>query len=407
MNDIEYMDIALDIAYKRMGGTSPNPAVGAVIVKDDKIIATGGTGAYGQAHAEATAIKTAFDNGADLQGASIYVSLEPCNHHGKTPPCTEAIIQSGIKKVFIPMLDPNPIVAGGGAAALEAGGVQVIFLSERSGPAEDLIRPFKKYILQKKPFILSKSAMTLDGKTAMPSGDSKWITSPYSRYLTHRLRAKVDAIIVGKNTIEMDNPSLDVRFNDFSTEVKDFFSKERRFTFGRENGFLNRLMEAEEPAARDPLRVAMGLPERINETANFFKDNNYLVIETEDNYNKIMNSNKQKWNFIVKENVMLIRPGTLAQQIDSAMEALYNSGIMFALLEGGSKVAGSFFDSGNIDQFLYFMAPIIVGAGSPVLDGRGKVSMSDALRLCDVSRVMLGEDLLLCGYSEPYSLNVM
>lgn len=406
MNDLKYMDIALAIAYERMGTTSPNPAVGAVIVKDDKIISTGGTGSYGQAHAEASAIKTAAENGDNLQGAAIYVSLEPCNHYGKTPPCSEVIIQSGIKTVFIPILDPNPLITGGGVAALEAGGVKVVFLKERSRHAEDLIRPFKKYILRRKPFILSKSAMTLDGKTATLSGDSKWISSPYSRYLTHRLRSKTDAIIVGKNTIERDNPALSVRFGDFNTQQRSFFADNVVTVSGRDNGLLKCLLNAEEPAARNPLRIAMGFPNNF-ESANFFADDNYLVFETEENYEKINDKYRQKPNLIDEKNIIIIRSGTRIEQIESMLDQLYKRGIMFALLEGGSKLAGAFFDSGNIDQFLYFIAPLVAGSGCPVIDGKGFEFMSETLRLCDTSFTYIGDDQLFCGYKEPYSFDVM
>ena len=229
------MTDALRLALAGMGRTSPNPSVGAVIVRGEAIVSTGRTGPYGGDHAEVSAIRTARQ---DLRGAEMYVSLEPCCHHGKTPPCTDAIIGAGITRVHIPLLDPNPMVAGKGALALREAGVEVVIRRDLASSAADLIRPFKKFILRKRPFTVLKLALTLDGRTATAGGDSRWISNDWSRFVAHRLRSLCDAVIVGKNTLAADNPSLTVRLGDFPPEVADSFRLDEFPVRGYDNYLL-------------------------------------------------------------------------------------------------------------------------------------------------------------------------
>ncbi|MCL1911559.1 MAG: bifunctional diaminohydroxyphosphoribosylaminopyrimidine deaminase/5-amino-6-(5-phosphoribosylamino)uracil reductase RibD [Leptospirales bacterium] len=392
----DFMETALDIAYSRMGRTSPNPAVGAVIVKDGAVISTGGTAAYGGPHAEAEAIRAALDRGISLKGAEIYVSLEPCGHYGKTPPCAMAIRDAGIGRAHIALMDPNPLVSGSGARILKEGGVDVVFEKEYSESAYDLIRPFEKYIRQKKPFIVYKSAVTLDGRTASIKGDSKWISSSLSRCLVHRMRSKVDAVIVGKNTLFSDNPSLNVRLDEFEQEAA-FFAENTINVSGRENGFINRLMRAKDETPGDPLRVIIGLNAGVAEDAHVWDGGNYLVFETEDNYARLLEENPAKRDFLRNLNIFFIS-GSREERVEAALRELGRRGIMFAMLEGGAALAGSFFDSGNIDQFLYFIAPVLAGAGRPSVDGQGTDFMADAARLFDISSAMISDDILFCGY---------
>ena len=271
-----HMEAALKIAFRQMGVTSPNPPVGAVIVRDGAVIATGGTGPCGTCHAETDALSRAEGKCA---GAEMYVTLEPCSHYGRTPPCTEAIIRAGIRRVYIPVLDPNPLVSGKGVAGLRAAGIEVLLMEEMAGPAIDLLRPFRKYILRHRPFILSKSAVTLDGRIAAKGGDSRWISSEHSRYIMHRVRAKVDAIIVGKTTFVHDNPALNVRLGSFDPGVAAWFREHEPVMAGRKNFLLGSLMAGEIGDPHAPLRIVIGLPGEVDRSRAMFADGNYLFFE--------------------------------------------------------------------------------------------------------------------------------
>jgi diaminohydroxyphosphoribosylaminopyrimidine deaminase / 5-amino-6-(5-phosphoribosylamino)uracil reductase len=399
-----YMELALKIAFERMGKTSPNPPVGAVIVKDDLIIATGGTGPFGSSHAETVAIKAA---GGTCAGTDLYVSLEPCNHYGKTPPCTAAIIRAGIARVFVPALDPNPLVSGKGVAELEKAGVEVVFMEDMAGLAVDVIRPFHKYIMRHRPFVLSKSAVTLDGRIAAKTGDSRWISSDYSRYLTHRLRSKVDAIVIGKNTFTSDNPSLNVRLDSFSDEVVRFFNGVEPAMMGRENFLLKSLFGEAVTGPRDPLRIVIGLPEKIDPACNIMADDNYLFFECREKAEGIVKSWKPAAEMLAAGRLHLVDAATPVEEVRAVAEELARRGVMFVLLEGGGGLAGSFLDAGEIDQFLYIITPRIAGAGVPPISGIGVDTIADSLVLRDVSMMPVKEDLIYTGYREPYHFEMM
>jgi diaminohydroxyphosphoribosylaminopyrimidine deaminase/5-amino-6-(5-phosphoribosylamino)uracil reductase len=398
------MELALRIAYDRMGNTSPNPPVGAVIVKDGVVIARGGTGPWGTHHAEKAALLAA---GPAARGADMYVSLEPCSHHGRTPPCTEAIIHAGIRKVFLPVLDPNPLVSGKGVAELRGAGVEVVFAEDMAEGAVDMLRPFRKYILRKRPFILSKSAVTLDGRIAAGSGDSKWISSEISRYLTHRIRAKVDAVIVGKNTFVRDNPSLTVRLDSFSGEARDYFEGRSPLLLGRDNFFLRSL--AAEPVTEfsQPLRVVIGLPEVVDSSHNLFADGNYLIYERRDVAEMRAGKNPGYRDALERFNCRLLDASDQGEGAAAVLADLAERNVTMALLEGGGRVTGSFFDAGEIDQFLYIITPKIVGDGVPSLSGKGVDSIAAAARLRDVSVMPVGEDLFYTGYRESYHFEML
>ena len=207
MNDQHYMKLALNLAVKGRGYTSPNPMVGAVVVKDGRVVGSGYHQRVGGAHAEANALA---DAGKAAAGATLYVTLEPCNHTGRTPPCTRSIVNAGIKRVIVAMEDPNKDVAGGGNVFLRQQGIEVI-----SGVCENQARrlneAFIKYTTTHRPFVIVKCAATLDGRIATRSGDSKWISNEKSRAFVHRLRHAVDGILVGIDTVKKDNPSLTTR----------------------------------------------------------------------------------------------------------------------------------------------------------------------------------------------------
>jgi len=406
VNDL-YMKRACEIAFSRIGKTSPNPAVGAVIVKDDVIIGEGGTGAYGCDHAEVTAIKDARAKGHDTSGAEIFVSLEPCSHYGKTPPCTDAIINCGIRKVHVPLLDPNPVVSGNGIRNLTAAGIDVEIMHDHFHAASDLIRSFKKYILRCQPFIINKCAVTLDGKIASSSGDSKWISNDYTRLFVHKLRSKVDAVIIGSNTLMMDNPMLNVRLGDFGDDIKSVLTETSEMINGRNNFFLAELLKTEINDYKDPLRVLVGMPQNISVNSNFLRDNNYIIITSEKEYETAMIANKDLARISDKLNIVKGQFDSHEESVHFALDVLKNNGVMTALLEGGGTLNGSFFNAGAIDQFMYVIAPKVLGSGIPPIRGRESESMSDSLNLRDVSTVLIGDNLLFNGYKEEYNFEMM
>jgi len=407
MSDKERMMLqACKIAFERMGKTSPNPSVGAVIVKGGRIIGQGGTQNYGGPHAEVVAINDAIDHGEDLAGAEIFVSLEPCSHYGKTPPCTEAIIKSGIKKVYLPLLDPNPLVSGSGVQRLIDAGVEVEIMHGFSSMAADLLRGFKKYILRGKPFIINKCAMTLDGKIAANTGDSKWISSDSSRLLVHKLRSKVDAVIIGKNTFLNDNPSLNVRPEDFSQEAYRPFIKGVELN-GRYNFFLDELFKSDLDKTIEPLRVLIGMPDYIPEKSNFFRNDNYVIITSEKSYWEKTKKNPVLKNFDFKDHLFVGEYDDPHREVDFVYEVLKSKGVMNAMLEGGSGINGTFFMAGAIDMFMYIIAPKVAGNGIPPIKGEPIEKIADSLLLYDVTSATIGPDLLFCGYREQYNFEMM
>ena len=389
---------AVKLAFDRMGKTSPTPPVGSVIVKSGAVVSAAGTGAYGESHAEASAISGA---GVDLTGADMYVSLEPCNHYGKTPPCTAAIIKAGISRVFIPLKDPNPLVSGNGVAGLKAAGVEVVFMEDMADYAADLLRHFKKFILQHKPFVLSKSAMTLDGRIAAKTGDSRWISSENSRFISHKLRAKVDAVIVGRNTFIHDNPSLAVRLDSFSVAVKEYFSAAPPVMCGRDNFFLKSLFVEEISDVRMPLRVVIGLPGDIDMASNIFSDDNYLFFEKHSAVDRLVRADRSMAKKLGSLQLVPVDAESPVEEARLICDDLGRRGVMFAMVEGGGRLAGSLFDAGEIDQFFYIIAPKVAGNGIPCLAATGADFIVDALPLHDVTIMPVKDDLVYNGYKTP------
>lgn len=399
----DFMRMACEAAFGAFGGTSPNPAVGAVIARGRERVSIGSTMACGMDHAEVCAIRGAA--GRDLAGAELYVTLEPCCHHGKTPPCTDAIIQAGIARVYLPVLDPNPRVAGKGVDALRAAGVEVIMMPEFASAAIDLIRPFSKYIQTGRAFILHKSAMTLDGRTATHAGNSQWISSDHSRYIVHRIRSLVDAVIIGCGTLVADNPTLNARPDSFHPAVGRYFSAgEYRFG-GRENFLLERIFAAPSIAARPaPWRVIMGLPGRIDMSYNVFFDDRVLIYADASRRESVSLRDDAP---IVRR---LIETGSLvfcegagpAERARFAAADLASRGVVYAMLEGGARTAGSFYDAGEIDEFLYIIAPKMIGGGLPVVAGTGAETIADGIVLHDVSCAYVNGDVMYHAYRDPW-----
>lgn len=397
----KYMSMAFEAAFSRIGKTSPNPAVGAVIVKDGRVVSVGGTQACGSDHAEVVAIKKA---GIQLNGADLYVSLEPCCHFCKTPPCTEAIIRSGISRVFIPLHDPNPEVSGKGVRKLREAGIEVVIMDDMSGKAYDLIRPFRKSILKGRAYVIHKSAVTLDGRTAAAGGDSKWITSDYSRYVVHKLRSIVDAVIIGRNTLAADNPTLNVRHDSFPADILEFFSSSEFIQHGRDNIFIKMLLENKINEAGSPLRVVIGMPE-LNMSENIMFDDNYIFYAAEQEKDNIRSYNKKHYNKLIDNgNIIFVHADTAKDTAEYIVQDLYKRGKMMIMLEGGGTTAGSFFDAGEIDQFVYFIAPKILGSGlSPVM-AEERSMIKDSLMLHDISTLMLKDDIIYNAYMESFEI---
>ena len=317
----KFMRKALELASEYHGFTSPNPAVGAVVVKNDKIIATGAHQRAGEAHAEAIALEKA---GAAAEGATLYVNLEPCNHYGKTPPCTQKIISAKISKVVCAMRDPNPIVAGSGIAALKKAKIEVVENILRK-EAEILNEYFCKSITQHEPFVVLKSAITLDGKIATSTGNSKWISNSLAQVETHKLRNSVDAILVGKNTFFLDNPTLDVRLNKpVSSPYKIIIS--------------NNIIDLE----------------KIKNSNAYLKNNVKPLIIAINNNSLIQNPNYAETK---TPNLRIIG----FQTIEDLLSRLDSLGIQSILLEGGAGVYTSFLQANKVDKIVLFQAPKIIG----------------------------------------------
>jgi diaminohydroxyphosphoribosylaminopyrimidine deaminase / 5-amino-6-(5-phosphoribosylamino)uracil reductase len=397
MENNNYMRIALDLAYSQIGVTTPNPSVGAVIVKNNNIISTGITAPAGGDHAEVNAIKNCIKNRIDLTGADIYVTLEPCSHYGKTPPCVDIIIKNKFNKVITPIKDPNPIVAGNGIKKLRDSGISVDLDLQNANKAKDLIRPFEKYILQKRPYVINKSALTLDGKTAAPNGDSKWITSSLSRLLVHRIREKVDAIVIGKNTFINDNPTLNVRPGSFKDEDRLFFEEKKYFLYGYDNFFIESILKNNIFKNNNPKRIVIGIPENIDLNKNIFYDDNYLFFASDDDLNKIL-LNKDRKNIIKNINIIKMDKLTIQETPHFILRELYKMGIISIMLEGGSILNGTFFNEKLIDQIIYFIAPKIAGDGLSPIKGDAPDEMSNLTHLNDFTTVMIKDNIMVNGY---------
>lgn len=362
MDDYAYMKMALSLAEKGRGFTSPNPMVGAVVVKDGKVVGKGRHEKAGLPHAEVNAID---DAGAEAEGATIYVTLEPCNHYGRTPPCTEKILQAGIKRVVVALDDPNPGVKGGGLEALKAQGLETVSgIYEKEAAKQNEV--FLKYIQTRLPFVILKNAVTLDGRTATRDGDSKWITNPLSRRFVHMLRHEVDAIMVGIGTVRADNPSL-------TTRVEGF------------NG-------------KDPIRIILDTHLSIPEDAN--------LLQLESNSDTVMicgkNIPQDKKKRLVEKGAQVIETKLNNGLIDlkALMPRLGEMGITSLLIEGGSAVSTSALHAGIVDKVYFFYAPKILGGddGVPMFRGEGPALMRQSLQIQDVSVRRFEDDVMIEGY---------
>jgi diaminohydroxyphosphoribosylaminopyrimidine deaminase/5-amino-6-(5-phosphoribosylamino)uracil reductase len=359
--DQTHLSRAIELAEGGRGRTSPNPLVGAVIVRDGRVLGEGFHTAVGSPHAEREAIAAA--GGADLGGATMYVSLEPCCHTGRTPPCTDAIIAAGISRVVVASDDPTEKAAGRGLGILRDEGITVELADgELAARARLLNQPFRKHARTGRPFVLFKSAMTLDGKVATRTGDSKWISGEDSRRLSHRWRAEVDAVVVGIGTALTDDPQLTAR-------IEGVTRQPRRIVFDS---------EARLPLDSQLVRGAAEVP--------------LTVVVTRAAPRTAVDALE-----IGGADVIVATGANEPDRVRNALVQLGAGGVTSILLEGGPHLAGAFLDAGEVDEIRLFVAPVVLGGSSArdPLEGEGAERIASALRALSLECGRVAEDVLI------------
>ncbi|MFC1900565.1 bifunctional diaminohydroxyphosphoribosylaminopyrimidine deaminase/5-amino-6-(5-phosphoribosylamino)uracil reductase RibD [Chloroflexota bacterium] len=360
---MDYMKQALSLAKLALGQVSPNAAVGAIIVKDGEVVGQGHTQPPGSSHAEIMALNQA---GEKARGSIMYVTLEPCNHQGKTPPCTKAIIESGLSEVHMAMIDPNPKVSGNGEAELVREGIKT-YVGEHEEEAKEINEAFIKYIKTGIPFVTAKFAVSLDGKIATRSGDSEWISGNESRKYVHFLRYITDVIMTGANTVIVDNPRLTCRYGGVGGEVK-----------------------------KQPLRVIVDGKGRTPPTSRIFSETGNVLVTIGSTVEK------EKKQALIDAGAELIEISNGDKPIDleKLLITLGEREITSVLVEGGGGLLGSMFDQRLIDKVVAFIAPVIIGGEDAVtaVAGIGVDKMIDAIKLENVVVEKFGDDLMVSGY---------
>ena len=355
MDDEQYMTEAFDLAERGRGTTHPNPLVGAVLVRDGAVVGRGWHRAPGEPHAEAMALAEA---GEAARGATLYCTLEPCSHHGKTPPCADALVAAGVARAVVALGDPNPQVDGRGLRKLHDGGVGVDLADDRFGArAREQNAPFLKLHRDGLPLVTYKAAVTLDGKVAADGGDARWISCLDSRRAVHELRSRVDAVLVGAGTVRRDDPELTVRLTE----------------------------------GRDPARVVITHDAELPPEAKLLapaRQTRTIVVADE--------ATPAARRLLEARGAELVEVGE--EGLRGALEALAGLGLLDVLCEGGPTLAGALLAGGFIDRVLLFVAPLIVGRGAPDLFAAPAVRAVDrAWRLSDVTWRPVCDDLLLSG----------
>ncbi len=378
--DQRMMQRCLELARRALGQTAPNPLVGSVVVKDQQIVGEGFHPQAGEPHAEVFALRAAGDQ---AQGATVYVNLEPCSHYGRTPPCAEALIESGVAEVVVGMVDPNPKVSGTGIARLREAGINVTVGVEEAA-CQRLNEAFSHRIVQQRPFGILKYAMTLDGKIATTTGHSAWVTAPPARHWVHHLRVACDAVIIGGNTVRQDNPQLTARGLG-RNPLRVVMSRRLNLPTAAN---LWRTEEAPTLVFTEALTPAMSRAESaVAESIN--PDS-----ATTDSYTAVQAA-------LTQQGVEVIALPNLSPA--AVMAQLYERGLLSVLWECGGQLAAQAIADGSIQKVLAFIAPKIIGgttSPSPVGD-LGLTQMSDALTLERVQCQIIGSDYLLEGYLQP------
>jgi diaminohydroxyphosphoribosylaminopyrimidine deaminase/5-amino-6-(5-phosphoribosylamino)uracil reductase len=361
--NIDFMEYALGLSRLALGYTSPNPAVGAVLVKDDEVVGSGYTQPAGFAHAEIMALRQA---GEKARGSTLYVTLEPCCHFGRTPPCTRALIDAGVVEVHAAMIDPNPIVAGKGIAELRKAGIKVI-AGEFEAKAREINEAYIKFIVTGLPFVTAKYAMSLDGKIATRTNDSKWISNDGAREFVHSLRHTVDAVMVGVNTVITDNPRLTARW------------------LGRGG-----------KAVRQPLRVVVDSKGRIPLDAKMFSEPGKTIVAVAQKLDKAIEDG------LLKKGVEVIELKASDGMVDllGLLKQLGQRQVTSVMVEGGSSLLGSLFDCNLVDKVMVFVAPVVIGGtqAKTAVGGNGADRVANALHCEKIKVERFGDDVMISGY---------
>jgi diaminohydroxyphosphoribosylaminopyrimidine deaminase/5-amino-6-(5-phosphoribosylamino)uracil reductase len=362
MTDADYMLMALEMAERGRGRTSPNPMVGAVLVRDGEVVGRGYHARAGDDHAEIAALK---DAGERARGATLYINLEPCCHHGRTPPCVDAVVEAGVKRAVVAMTDPSDKVNGKGIAELRRAGidVEVGLLAEEANRLNEV---FIKYVTTGRPFVFLKVAMSLDGRIAASTGDSKWITCEESRARVHQLRDQVDAVLVGCGTVAQDDPLLTTRLPD-----DDGKNPVRVILDGRARMPTDARVLAERTAGA--LWVVVGESAESDRVSSL-RESGAKVVALPDSDGRV--------------------------DFDTVLRELGRREITSLLIEGGKSVFTEALRSGSVDKVLAFVAPVMLGGGAKfaAVGELGVERIGDALRLRDVNVERIGDDVLIEGY---------
>lgn len=369
MEEKEAMRLAITCARSVEGRTAPRPAVGAVVVRDGIVVGQGATAPPFGPHAEIHALNQA---GARAKGADLYVTLEPCSITIHTPPCTRAIIEAGIRRVFVGSHDPNPRINGQGISLLRAAGIEIVSGIEQA-ETDEIVRPFATFITKERAYTTAKWAMTLDGKLASRSGDAYWISGPEARVWVHNLRDRCDAILIGAGTLQADDPLLTVRL----TPEQRMYERAPR---------------------QNPQRVVLSTSGDLPAQSKLLQPD--LASGTCVVVSKDSSIQQQRW--LQKQGVEVVPIAVDAQgrpDILAVLQMLARKGLMHVLIEGGSDIFGTALDRQLIDHVAAFIAPKLVGGKEaiPVVGGKGQAGMKDALHLQNVHKQILGEDVFIEG----------
>lgn len=354
VTDEDFMRQALYMAQRARGRTSPNPMVGAVLVRDGAIIGEGFHKAAGQPHAEVNAATIA----GDIEGATLYVTLEPCAHEGRTPPCADFLIEKRIGRVVVAMEDPNPLVSGEGVRKLQAAEIPVD-VGVLGDEAAALNEAYVKFVTTGTPFVIAKCGMSLDGKIATRTGESRWVTGEASREMVHHLRNEVDAIMVGSRTVMLDDPSLTTRLPTSGT--------------------------------RDPIRIIIDADEYLDDSRRVFNNESpsptWVVVPRERTIPRA-------------DDILHMPGGTGGVDMHALMRELGRREITSVLLEGGGTTHASAFEAGIVDKVWFFIAPKIIGGREAVtpVEGEGPAHMADIVELERMKATPVGDDILIEAY---------
>ncbi|MFO7262642.1 MAG: riboflavin biosynthesis protein RibD [Bacillaceae bacterium G1] len=390
VGDVRWMNMALELARAALGQTSPNPAVGAVVVRNGEVVGLGAHLRAGEPHAEVHALRMAGEKAA---GATLYVTLEPCNHYGKTPPCTEQIIAAGIRKVVIACTDPNPRVHGSGIARLKQAGLEVV-VGVCEAEARHLNRYFFKWTTTGRPFVTVKTAATLDGKLAAYTGDSRWVTGEEARRRVHRLRRQHDAVMVGINTVLQDDPQLTVRWEEAKGRPPIRVVLDSRLRLPLDC----RLVRNQEA----PTLVYTTDPVSPEKEAALRRHGVEVVVVPAASHKPAASTTPAgdgEQPLHRSDGSASADPAGRRVDVAAVMDDLGRRGVTSVLVEGGGTLNFSLLAQQLVDEVVAFIAPkLIGGATSPTpFDGPGFPRMADAIRLTDVRVEQVGEDVCIIG----------